>query len=335
MQPRCTIGASGSIVGFGGWSIGGRTPGETSYGDMDESVSIAAIEAALAQGITHFDTSPAYGNGRSERLIGATTKSYQDDVTVATKVGIGGWDEPADYSERAIRTSIDMSLKRLNRDSIDIVYVHSPPAALFDEKPEVLSTLKSLQRAGVVRSVGVSCRAPEDGCSILERHTVDVFQVNLNMLDIRVVTSGLSQLAAERGVSLIARTPLCFGFLSGSVTASSVFSEGDHRRRWSREQIRLWSEGAAMVHRMLEVQPGREAVLASLRFCLAIQGVRVVLPGISSPDEALINAEAGHLGPLDKASVERVIDMNLRTSFFKPHGNPSSPSVERPMTLTE
>lgn len=59
-----------SEIGFGAWGIGGRTAGDTSYGETDDRLSLAALGEALDRGIAFFDTSSAYGNGHSEELIG-------------------------------------------------------------------------------------------------------------------------------------------------------------------------------------------------------------------------------------------------------------------------
>src|SRR5262245_9829555 len=102
-----------SEVGFGAWGIGGRTVGETSYGDTDDRTSLAALSDALECGITFFDTSSVYGNGHSEALIGQAFRSKRQGVVLATKAGYDSWDRPPDFSVAAIVASAEASLRRL------------------------------------------------------------------------------------------------------------------------------------------------------------------------------------------------------------------------------
>src|SRR6185437_7386557 len=99
------LGSSGltvSEIGFGAWGIGGRTAGETSYGDTDDRRSLAALSRALDLGITFYDTAPAYGDGHSEALIGEAFGS-RDRVVIATKAGLPRFGEPSDFSPAALR----------------------------------------------------------------------------------------------------------------------------------------------------------------------------------------------------------------------------------------
>ena len=110
-----TLGRTGLVVseiGFGAWGIGGRTVGETSYGDTDDRTSLAALAAALECGITFFDTSAAYGDGHSEELIGRAFRQSRQQVVLATKAGYESWDRPPDFSADAITASVERSLAR-------------------------------------------------------------------------------------------------------------------------------------------------------------------------------------------------------------------------------
>jgi aryl-alcohol dehydrogenase-like predicted oxidoreductase len=82
-----STGLTVSAIGFGGWGIGGVSAGATSYGETDDAVSRRALACAFERGITFFDTSPAYGDGRSERLIGEVFTGRRDKIVIATKAG--------------------------------------------------------------------------------------------------------------------------------------------------------------------------------------------------------------------------------------------------------
>ncbi len=148
------------------------------------------------------------------------------------------------------------------------------------------------------------------------RFDAPVVQANFNMMDVRAVDSGLLAEAARRGAGVIGRTPLCFGFLSGTITRETVFPEGDHRLGWSRAQLDNWIDGAGELLSAVGARPGREGAHAALRFCLAQPALSTTIPGILTAAEAEENASASALGPLPPAAVAAVLDINKRRQFF-------------------
>src|ERR1700735_5309549 len=147
------LGTSGlrvSSVGLGCNNLGGR---------LDPSASRVVVQAALANGITLFDTADRYpvtSGGRSEELVGASRGRKRAEVVVATKFGL-----PMDAaklqsgaSRRYIMAAVEASLRRLKTDWIDLYQVHTPDAATPIE--ETLSALDDLVRQGKVRYIGCS-----------------------------------------------------------------------------------------------------------------------------------------------------------------------------------
>ena len=124
-----------SVVGFGGWPIGGH-----GYGPVDDSRSIAAVRKALDLGITLFDTADVYGFGHSEEILAKALGPRISDVVLATKFGIR-WDGSGrtwkDCSPGYLRTALDASLRRLKTDCIPLYQVHwhdgvTPLSDVFD-----------------------------------------------------------------------------------------------------------------------------------------------------------------------------------------------------------
>jgi len=314
-RPLGRTGLSVSEIGFGAWGIGGRTGGTTSYGDTDDRTSLAALERALDCGITFFDTSAAYGDGHSEVLIGQAFAGRRDKVVIATKAGYDSWDRPPDFSASAVVASADRSLARLRSDYVDLLQLHNPPPeALADER--LGAALARLQAAGKIRAWGVSAKSPAEAIQALTRFDAPVVQVNFNMMDVRAIDSGLMAEAARRGAGVIGRTPLCFGFLSGTIGRDTAFPPGDHRLGWSRAQLDNWIDGAADLLAAVGARPGREGVHAALRFCLAEPALSTTIPGILTASEAEANAAASALGPLPAAALAAVLDINERRQFF-------------------
>jgi aryl-alcohol dehydrogenase-like predicted oxidoreductase len=319
------LGSSGlvvSAVGFGGWGIGGATAGATSYGVTDDGVSARALARALDLGITFYDTSAAYGDGRSEMLIGQAFRGRRDRVVIATKAGYERWDRPADFRPDAIRRSVEASLRQLGTDYIDLLQLHNVPVETLRDEPAISGMLEDLRRAGMIRACGVSVKSPDQVPMVLRQIPFPVVQVNLNMLDVRAVTCGLldpqKEPAAEHAVGIIARTPLCFGFLSGRVDADTVFAAADHRSAWSRSQIARWDAGGRMMRDAVPPPPGQTPSQMALRFCLSFPAVATVIPGILTPAEAEENAAAGVAGALPEDDVQRILQINRHESFFVP-----------------
>ena len=131
--------------------IGDREIGRVGLGtnrlentEEDRSFLRAAVEA----GLTHIDTAHVYTSGESERTIGAALAPFGEDLLVATKCGYNGGDEAR------LRAEVDQSLESLQRDSIDLLYLHRvDPKRPLEES---LGVLADLRREGKARNIGIS-----------------------------------------------------------------------------------------------------------------------------------------------------------------------------------
>ena len=304
-----------SEIGFGAWGIGGRTVSQTSYGDTDDGTSLAALVRAHECGITFFDTSAVYGNGHSEELIGKALGNVRRKAVIATKAGYEAWDRPPDFSATAIVASAERSLRRLRTDYVDILLLHNPPLDVL-LAPDVREALERLVASGKIRSWGASTKGPLDALEALRACDVPVIEANFNMMDVRAITSGLFEEVAGRNAGFIARTPLCFGFLSGLIGHDTTFPPGDHRAGWSRAQLTNWVDGAADLLATVSASRGMAGVQAALRFCLAFPAVSSTIPGIMTPAEADQDAAASGLGPLPADAVAAILEINRNRQFF-------------------
>lgn len=293
-----------SEIGFGCWGIGGLT--SASYGETYDNESIAALHKARDLGVTLYDTAPAYG--RSEDLIGKAFNG-SPDVVLATKVGYLAWDSRPDFTINGIVTSINKSLKRLRSDRIDLLLLHGAPPAVLDTD-EIHEILSSLTEAGKIRYWGISAKSPSDALEVLKSHNVSVIQANFNMMDTRVITSGLFEEIARRGIGFVGRTPLCFGFLAGKITKETTYPHGDHRLNWSRAQLENWIDGSTELLREVDVE------LAALRYCLSFPEVTSIIPGAMKASEVLENVRASDLGPLSKDLLKKVLEINEQRRFI-------------------
>jgi aryl-alcohol dehydrogenase-like predicted oxidoreductase len=309
-RPLGRSGIEVSVLGFGAWGIGGRTSGATSYGDTDDDVSRRALNEAFEHGVSFYDTASVYGNGHSEELIGECFKSRRHRVVIASKAGIRSSFDGYDFSANALRRSLEASLRRLRTDYLDVLQLHNASADTVRSQTHLGDLLNRFVDEGKVRAFGFSTPSPQDAIKLLDFPNAACFQVNCNLLDWRAIDCGLFDKAKDRGIGIIARTPLAFGFLSGRFDKDAIFPAEDHRSRWPRERIGSWIEAADAIFANLGPPDGerRHRAATALRFCLSFDAVASVIPGMLTPEEVLANitaANAGALGGDQLRNIER------------------------------
>jgi len=305
-----------SVIGFGAWGIGGLTANATSYGATDDSVSRRALEAAFACGITFFDTAPAYGNGHSERLIGDTFANRRGEITIATKGGMRRFDEPPDFSINALHSTLTASLERLRSRYVDLYQLHSPPAAVLNAPNPINDLIDGLRQEGRVRAFGVSVQSPEDGIRAMERFDIDTIQANFSLVDQRAIDCGLMEAAEARDIAIIARTPLCYGLLSGVYDGDTRFAPTDHRSQWPKEQIARWSGAIRRFAASANEGGSQSGAQLALRYCLSFPAVSTTIPGMMCEDEVRENTAAAALGPLSSDELNAMREIYRSQSFF-------------------
>ncbi len=147
-----------SRLSLGTWAIGGWM-----WGGTDEDLAIKTIHAAIDQGINLIDTAPVYGFGRSEQIVGQALalKKCREQVVISTKTGLDWRDGKVfrNCSPDYIRQNVADSLKNLQTDYIDILYIHWPdPLEPFEETGRLLGQFLN---EGKIRAVGLSNYSPE------------------------------------------------------------------------------------------------------------------------------------------------------------------------------
>lgn len=292
-----------SEIGFGTWGLGGN-----SYGPVDDNVSKTALRFAFDSGITFYDTSDLYGNGHSEEVLGDALHDVRDKIIISTKVGLlphTGFGMPCDFSPAYIRQELDVSLRRLRSDYVDIYLLHSPTIEMLREDREIVATLQILKEAEKIHAYGISVRSPDDGLVAIQEFGINVVQVNFNMIDHRAIDNGLFDVACEKKVGVIARTPLCFGYLTGKLHGNEKFEGIDHRANWPVDQRQRWAN-APDLFLFLNQRKNRTPAQSALRFCLDHKSVSTVIPGMMNCNEVRENALASSLEALSAEEVARI-----------------------------
>jgi methylglyoxal reductase len=227
------IGQSGieaSVVGIGAWAIGG----DSQWGASDDAESIRTIHRARDLGVTLLDTAPAYGLGHSEEVVGKALAGRRGDYVLATKCGIR-WDivEGALLMERdgvrIVRNSrpqrlaeeVEMSLRRLKTDYIDLYIVHWQALPEFPcPIAETMGFLMDLKKQGKIRAIGASNLTPEQFIEYADAGQLDLIQEKYSLLD-RAAESRFFDLCAQRSVTFQAYSPLERGTLTGKITVDT------------------------------------------------------------------------------------------------------------------
>jgi aryl-alcohol dehydrogenase-like predicted oxidoreductase len=306
-----------SSLGFGTWGIGGPTTASDAYGFRDNTVSRQALRKAFELGINFFDTSCSYGI--AEELLGDTLRNFRDNIVIATKAGYtsqyqkGGVNQ--DFSPIAIETSIFHSLERLKTDYIDILQLHDCPLGSIATNPRLFDTLQTLKGRGVIRAIGFAGKSSTDTLAALDLFDFDVVQVGISLVDMRPLVEGLLTTCARRGISVIARSPLAFGFLAED---SQTLGERDHRNRFSQAQRDKWSKAKELYEPVFSLANGMRWHQKAINFCRTLPEVSVVNVGMNTPAQVEDNVRSLNFELLSSVQVHEAVDVYRRHY----HGQP-------------
>jgi aryl-alcohol dehydrogenase-like predicted oxidoreductase len=284
-RPLGKTGINVSEISFGTWAIGG------SWGQTDETESLRALDKAMDEGVNFFDTADVYGDGKSERLLAQATKGKEDRIYIATKFcRSGDIHDPKTYSEAQVRDWCEASLKRLNRETIDLYQIHCPPLAILKDG-SVFGVLDKLQAEGKIRAYGVSVESVEEGLFCLKQPGVQALQIIFNLFRQKPLEELLPK-AQKREVGLLVRLPLASGLLTGKFSEESKFEAEDHRSfNRDGQQFNVgetfaglpFERGVALSRELAWIADGRESMThAALRWILDCPEITCVIPGFKN-----------------------------------------------------
>lgn len=302
-----------SEVSFGTWAIGGA------WGKTNDTESLRALEYAIDQGVNFFDTADVYGAGHSEELLAKATKGREDHIGIATKFcRKGDIFDPENYSYEMVRTYCEDSLRRLNREAIDLYQVHCPATDILKDG-QVFEVLDRLKEEGKIRHYGVSVETVEEGLLCLENPNVKSLQVIFNIFRQKPLEVLLPE-AKKRGVGILVRLPLASGLLTGKYTIDHVFEEDDHRN-FNEEGKSFnigetfaglgFKKGVELSNQLKWIAEGRHSMAsAALRWILDQKEITCIIPGFKNQKQVADNLEAIHTKPF---SLE---EMKMLENFY-------------------
>jgi aryl-alcohol dehydrogenase-like predicted oxidoreductase len=311
-----------SVLSFGCGAVGGlMTRGEPR--DQER-----AVARALELGINYFDTAALYGNGTSETNLGRVLAKLKPSVIVATKVRV----PPADRGRigAAVAASLETSLKRLGRDSVDIFHFHNTLAesgagetiGLDATLNEVLPAFERLRKEGKTRYIGITALGETPLLlRLADAGSFDTAQICFNALNPTAGDTlpagypaqdyqGLMQHAHKAGMGTIGIRVLAGGALSGSTW----------RHPLAMPEVPPIGSGAdyqADVGRAQRLEPmigeGHVASLSemAMRFAIANPALSTTLIGLANLEQLEAAASAVLKGPLPAAALARLKELQL------------------------
>ncbi|WP_085522480.1 aldo/keto reductase [Tuberibacillus sp. Marseille-P3662] len=271
-----------SEVSFGTWAIGGA------WGKTNDEEALKGLQRAIDAGVNFFDTADVYGDGHSEALLAKATQGQEDKIHIGTKFcRAGDIHDPANYSYEAVKTYCENSLKRLNRERIDLYQIHCPSFDILKDG-QVFTVLDQLKQEGKIRHYGVSVETVEEGQFCLENPNVSTLQVIFNIFRQKPLEQLLPK-AKEQGVGILARVPLASGLLTGKFKKQTAFEADDHRH-FNREGEAFnvgetfagleFNKGVELSEQLNWITENRgNMTRAALRWILDQQGISCVIPG--------------------------------------------------------
>lgn len=315
-------GIRASIVGIGTWVTGG---GKLWGKDPDDAESIRAIHAALDAGVNLIDTAPAYGFGRSERVVAEAIKGRRDKVVLATKCGLLFGEKETRGSffcthdgkmlrrslrPDTIREELEQSLARLGVECIDLYQTHWP--SMPPNKTSIADTMACLMQLkceGKIRAIGVSNvslpELQENDCA----GELSSAQFRYSIL-FRKPESDVLPFCKKRGLATLTYMSLEQGLLTGKVGMDRMFDKGELRNNatwnpWYKLENR--AKIIAMLDAWKVLAEQYKCTLAQLviAWTAAQKGVTHVLVGARCSNQAKENADAGDL-KLAAADVARM-----------------------------
>lgn len=248
--------------------------------DQKEADNI--IQVALENGINYFDTADLYNKGENEKIVGNALKSNRQNAILATKVGNrlnnsgDGWSW--DPTKEWITDAVHASLKRLQTDYIDVYQLHG--GTMEDNVDEVIDTMESLQKEGLIREYGISSIRP---------NVIDRFLRKSNAVSVMMQYSLLDR-RPEEWFSLLEDHQASL-FTRGTVAKGLLTADGLNRAIKTKEYLSYTQKDLVDTIEKLQILEAPIASIA-LQFVLQRKVTGSLIIGASNSEQLLESIEA-------------------------------------------
>jgi aryl-alcohol dehydrogenase-like predicted oxidoreductase len=299
-----------SDIAYGLWGMSGWT-------DSDDKESVQALQLATDQGCNFFDTAWAYGEGKSDGLLGDLMASNSGKrLYAASKVPPMNRKWPSQpsykYSEvfpaEHVFKYADKIRKKLRVDTIDVLQFHVWEDG-WTEEPDFRNTVEKLKHDGWIKFFGLSLNRwePENGLKAMRTGLVDVVQVIYNIFD-QTPEDELFPACKELKIGVIARVPLDEGSLGGKLTKDTTFPKNDWRSTYFCKENLIPT--VERVERLKKVVPvGMTLPQMALRFVLSHPAVNTTIVGMRRHAHVKQNIAMSDAGALD-AGLRQTLKMH-------------------------
>ena len=281
-----------SVIGLGTWQFGGEWGKDFTGKEVDE-----IIQSSKDSGINFIDTAECYGDHLSESLIGNAIKSERNKWIIATKFGHhyhGFMDRTRHFDPEDVVRQLDLSLKSLKTDCIDLYQMHSSKDDEFQNEA-LWEELQKQKEKGKIRHIGLSISGNDNIFQTSRAKDVgaETIQVVYNRLD-REPEKKVLPKCKEDNLGVLARVPLASGLLSGKYKPGHQFSGTNVRA--ARDQNNIDKQLLEVdIIKKNEVPEGVSMAQWALAWCLKNPTVSSVIPGCKNVNQLLSNAAASDL----------------------------------------
>jgi aryl-alcohol dehydrogenase-like predicted oxidoreductase len=293
----------------------------------DKKEMIALIHKAVESGITFFDTAQVYGPYTNEKLVGEALAPFREKVIIATKFGFNienGHSIGLNSRPEYIRRTVEDSLRRMNIETIDLLYQHrvDPNVPIED----VAGTVKELIKEGKVKYFGLS----EAGVNTIRRaHAVQPVSALQSEYSLfwREPETEIMPVLEELGIGLVPFSPLGRGFLTGSIKADTVFDSDDFRNNLPRFNLENRIANQSLVDLVIDIAAQKQVTPAqiALSWILSQKPWIVPIPGTTKFHRLLEN-----IGAVDVSlSADDLNDINVAVSKINIAGDRYNETMQR------
>ena len=254
------------------------------YGVADEKESIKTLHRALELGINFWDTADVYGNGANERLLSKVLAEKRNQIFIATKFGFrlrnhqgtvfDGGESYVDASPQYIRQAVELSLKRLNIETIDLYYAHRIDPTIPVE--ETVGTMAELVKEGKVRYLGLSECSAESLRRACAVHPISAVESEYSLLT-RDVEKEILPLTKELGVTLVPFSPLGRGLVTNTINVNAL-GENDFRKHLPRYNGIYWENNQKLTAEFAEIAESKGITPAQLALAWILAQSENIIP---------------------------------------------------------